>query len=475
MPVPSDVSGGELTLALGPEVRQHDVDAEVLLSSARLRLEGCSQAELLSAQILLGQACLVNNLLQEARQAAKEAMLLSREADDARSVVASQVLMCEVHLAADEMDQVMATSAKLVALSQQAGDTRGLAAALGKQAQAYCRLGQPSESLRTAERALKAWQQTDDRAGEVDALVTEAEAKLNICEERMGGAGGAASVTLTLVNCVKTARLAAERYRSRDHSCLGTALYTHARVLLLTSNWKQAEHAARGSAKAFRKARNLKRRAEALTLWAEADLRRGFLQDARNNALRAQDIFEQVGSIEGLAKVSDVFDMIDQVLGVPTQAELEFKRQQQMLADQQQYLMWQQQQQQGGPTALSMGLQMVQHQQQAEGTAANSQDRASGAIRPREGGALNLGAGVDEQTINKKVMEVVRTILGDDEEIELDIPLMEAGMTSNNAVLLRDELATDLPGIHLPPTLIFDYPSVSSITEYIMEKSIALK
>ena len=47
----------------------------------------------------------------------------------------------------------------------------------------------------------------------------------------------------------------------------------------------------------------------------------------------------------------------------------------------------------------------------------------------------------------------------------------EAGLTSNTAVLLRDELGKDLPGISLPPTLIFDYPSVSAIADFVMEKA----
>jgi len=36
---------------------------------------------------------------------------------------------------------------------------------------------------------------------------------------------------------------------------------------------------------------------------------------------------------------------------------------------------------------------------------------------------------------------------------------------------MRDELTQELPGINLPVTLVFDYPSVASMVELIMESS----
>jgi len=96
------------------------------------------------------------------------------------------------------------------------------------------------------------------------------------------------------------------------------------------------------------------------------------------------------------------------------------------------------------------------------------------AARPERerGPALDLSAGLDTDIIRGKVTEIAMRITGaDDGEIELDTPLMEAGLTSNSALLLRDELSQELPGIPLPVTLVFDYPSVAAMTELIMETS----
>merc|ERR1711879_246799 len=93
----------------------------------------------------------------------------------------------------------------------------------------------------------------------------------------------------------------------------------------------------------------------------------------------------------------------------------------------------------------------------------------------REAQVLNLSSGMDPAVVRNKISEIALQIIGDDEDIELDTPLMQAGLTSNTAVLLRDELSQDLPGINLPPTLLFDYPSISGIADFIVEKAKMIK
>merc|ERR1719401_1678156 len=82
---------------------------------------------------------------------------------------------------------------------------------------------------------------------------------------------------------------------------------------------------------------------------------------------------------------------------------------------------------------------------------------------------IEVGSGMDPQVIRQQVHEITKGIIGYDEDIEYDMPLMESGLTSNTAVVLRDQLVNQLPGIPLPVTLIFDYPSIQSMTELIVE------
>jgi len=138
-----------------------------------------------------------------------------------------------------------------------------------------------------------------------------------------------------------------------------------------------------------------------------------------------------------------------------------------MMMQQQQMMMMQQQQ------MMNMPMQQWQAPQE------EAPQGGGGATVPfhREGSPLDMSSGMDPAIIRSKVQELASAIIGADDEdgLEADTPLMEAGLTSNSAVLLRDELSKDLPGINLPPTLIFDYPSVAAIADFVSEASKKLK
>merc|ERR1712083_1197725 len=84
---------------------------------------------------------------------------------------------------------------------------------------------------------------------------------------------------------------------------------------------------------------------------------------------------------------------------------------------------------------------------------------------------LDVGSGLDPTQLKSQILEVTKGLIGYDEDIEYDMPLMESGLTSNTAVLLRDALTQQLPGVNMPVTLVFDYPSISAMSELIMENA----
>eukprot|EP00913_Durusdinium_trenchii_P018925 g17783.t1 len=62
-----------------------------------------------------------------------------------------------------------------------------------------------------------------------------------------------------------------------------------------------------------------------------------------------------------------------------------------------------------------------------------------------------------------------KNIVGDD--IEMDSPLMEAGMDSLSSVEFRNQVRNLVPGINLPASMVFDYPSLKSMTDFIHTKT----
>merc|ERR1711862_518447 len=123
----------------------------------------------------------------------------------------------------------------------------------------------------------------------------------------------------------------------------------------------------------------------------------------------------------------------------------------------------------GGGGGAPQGLQMTPLMMQQEMPEAGG---SMARVEREKGAALDLSGGIQEGAVKAKVLEMALRITGaEDGEIEADTPLMEAGLTSNSAILMRDELTQELPGINLPVTLVFDYPSVASMVELIMESS----
>ena len=63
---------------------------------------------------------------------------------------------------------------------------------------------------------------------------------------------------------------------------------------------------------------------------------------------------------------------------------------------------------------------------------------------------------------------VVAEVLGG--SVDHDTPLMDAGADSLSAVELRNTLHAELGGLPLPSTLLFDFPTISAMVEYVEEQ-----
>lgn len=209
----------------------------------------------------------------------------------------------------------------------------------------------------------------------------------------------------------------------------------------------------------FREVGDLKSEASALLLSADALRIARNYQESKEAANEARKLFQETSDSAGEELANQVLGWLDEI---EQQLQEERKLQQAMMAAPQMM----QQPQQGMP-------QMQMLSQPIEAPQDMPQQATSVARVERErGAALDMSAGLDLVAVKGKVLEIASRITGaDDGEIELDTPLMEAGLTSNSAILMRDELAQELPGVSLPVTLVFDYPSVGAMADLILESS----
>eukprot|EP00418_Pyrodinium_bahamense_P041582 CAMPEP_0179190154 /NCGR_PEP_ID=MMETSP0796-20121207/94410_1 /TAXON_ID=73915 /ORGANISM="Pyrodinium bahamense, Strain pbaha01" /LENGTH=503 /DNA_ID=CAMNT_0020894309 /DNA_START=70 /DNA_END=1581 /DNA_ORIENTATION=- len=419
--------------------------------------EAGEKTDVAAATLMVGELYCANGELEEASRAARDASTLYQELGDGNGTAACSLLASDLHLMRDEADDAILEAEKAYKAYVEDGNISGKASAMHKQARAHRINGNHMESLRAAEQACKLWHSCQDLKNEAAATVTEAEAKISVVEER----DEKGDTNVFIMQLVMTALGMAKKHRKRDNICL----------LLNSNGLKGATQAAREACKCFRKAGLDHHVARATLIWATAEYKLNLLEDAKERCQRVLGMFERTIDEDGKMKAMDLMDDINYELGLPTRAEIAEvqERQRQFLMQQQQYAMMQQQQQ-------FQGMQMMQPVWQQAQPQEEVQQASKGPVAfNREGSPLEMSAGMDPSIIRNKVAELAGAIIGDTEELEVDTPLMEAGLTSNSAVLLRDELTKDLPGINLPPTLIFDYPSVAAIADFVVEASKKLK
>merc|ERR1712183_1032981 len=78
--------------------------------------------------------------------------------------------------------------------------------------------------------------------------------------------------------------------------------------------------------------------------------------------------------------------------------------------------------------------------------------------------------GLDPDYVRKQLMTFVKDVMASDDELELDSPFMEAGMDSLSSVSLMSMVAKEFQ-MALSPSLVFDFPTVRSLEEHLVEES----
>merc|ERR1712232_1491004 len=97
-----------------------------------------------------------------------------------------------------------------------------------------------------------------------------------------------------------------------------------------------------------------------------------------------------------------------------------------------------------------------------------SLDAGAGAASSQAESALGPYSGPTVDSLAPKIQELATALVTDD--LELDSPLMEAGLDSLSMVQFRNTLQQQFPGVPMPASLIFDNPSVRAVSVNIVEE-----
>merc|ERR1712151_1224542 len=118
----------------------------------------------------------------------------------------------------------------------------------------------------------------------------------------------------------------------------------------------------------------------------------------------------------------------------------------------------------------------AQHGQASQESTAQPVAKRSLNRAPRQDQGEKLDARrLTMDSLQRRVAELVKVSVDMDDneaqDLELDQALLQVGITSKPAVSLRTAIAEELPAVNLPFTLVFDYPSINAISEYVLDQT----
>jgi acyl carrier protein len=82
------------------------------------------------------------------------------------------------------------------------------------------------------------------------------------------------------------------------------------------------------------------------------------------------------------------------------------------------------------------------------------------------GGGAAASMKMDVAAVSAKVVNLVRNVLTDDEDIEQDVPFMEAGVDSLGSVQLVTDVGKEFK-MALAPSVVFDFPSIRALSDHL--------
>jgi tetratricopeptide (TPR) repeat protein/acyl carrier protein len=403
---------------------------------------------------------------KDAVAVAIEARETFEKAGASKAEASACLALCSAQRAAKKYDRAATAAKAAQEIAYQEEDEKGEAVALGIMADVYMADDKFDKAIRAAEQARRLWKGMQNLAAEANALNIIAQAHVNMQHKKdaMDGASGVTKKADAWDKALKAGNEALKISREVPEELnsglfAATALCTLAEVQLAKKSGAAALECANEAVALFMDGKEEASAAYAWVLCAQADIILEDYNQARDDALEGVEIFKLAGDEKGQSYAQSVFDLAEKLAPAPA-ASFDMAAMQAMMASA------------GGGGGAQWKLPAGPKSVAAAPTAAAAEPAKTASSKPRAGGStLAVNSSLTSEVVAAKIKEVAMGIVGDDEDIEVDTPLMQAGLTSNTAVTLRDELSQELPGISLPPTLLFDYPSISGIADFIVEKA----
>ncbi|CAK0900102.1 unnamed protein product, partial [Prorocentrum cordatum] len=401
-----------------------------------------------------------------------KALAVFKEVDDLSQWAHTAIQRGRIYIQQREWNAALGMAREAADTFERIGDKVGVAESRLMEASVRFQMERFQDSGDKAFEALKVFQACSWKAGEGFAytLISDIQIELGNLDKGVAAARRAAeafkggsheeeAATLMLLTRAILQRITAADFRkasfafhenlkeARESSYKAIELAQRCRSLQLAANVYLAAaemelldfrpdmsvvHAAEAR-EIFQKMGQEAQEAKCLDVQAVAHMQVGMHEKAWHLARGAQDIFERIRDKNGVMQMNQLLERIEK-LYVPPRA---LKKPAQAAA----------------ATAAAAAPQPEEDAPQKQ--------KKTGEIRSREQ-AVDLS-----DYIQLSMQEALSDLLGD--HVELDSPLMASGLSSGMAMAMKGQLEEDF-SVMLPSTLLFDYPSVISVAEFIVGK-----
>lgn len=400
---------------------------EDALQAARQSLDLCQESdacrnERSNCVTALVAAQLSNQQAKDAVQTLEDERDHYNEIDDRRGEAIALLTMAGLQLERAEYQDALWAVEDAQALFQELEDKAGEAVAMQVTAQVQASAKEYDLAIEAASSAAALSEAAGDRKGQLGSLLLVAHVgELKLAASQLEPTSikfrsGAAKA----VQAAKDAVAVAGRLGERE-PLEGAALCVLSRACHVASRGDEAARTAKAAVAVFRESGDRRGEAYALVREAEVSAARGHLDGARQAAGTALLLFQRLGDDRGK--------------GLAQQA-----------------------------------LDAAEHPPASEGEGEDFDVEPRAAPRVQQAAIPDASMSVDIEQLGRKVRATVVDIVGVD-DLDDDTPLMQTGLTSQSAVLLRNALMKEFGGASLPFTMMFDFPSVAALTEFFVQRA----
>jgi len=340
---------------------------------------------------------------------ALEEALYQKEQAEKRNYGLAKLFRSEIHFAAGAWQQAFQALSEAGSIFREVGWQEGEALFHMQLSELHVARKELQEGFDAASSACNAFHAAGNRMRQVEALI--AMSNLAADMQRRSEAHD-------------TAKCAAEIARGlQNMELLAASLGVLAQACLAASDYDGAINSAEECVELYKQRGDIIGRAYSLALCANGHSKAGHKAEATTNAKAAASIFDALGDDAGKELVQGILDTVKVA-----------------------------------PSEAATGLAFQ---------AAADAPKAPQAVPSGE--LVQLSTASVDAVVNS-VREVAKQIIGygdDDEDLDMDTPLMAAGMGSRQSVMFQQHLQEQLPRLTIPATLAFDYPSIKNVSDLI--------